>query len=314
MVGQMGKSQRVVKLMADKKSLSSSSSIKLGGSAGAVTKPPIALTIAGHDPSGGAGLLADVKSFSALGCYGMAVMTALTAQNTCGVKAVYQIPTAAVANQLAALLEDSHIAAIKLGMLFNSEIIRTLVQVFENYQVWGRIPLVLDPVMVAKSGDYLLLPAAIEDLVTLLLPKADIITPNLREAEVLLGHKGEAVSDYSDAKMVTMAEALIGLGAKSVLLKGGHLTGASADDYFHQPGPGERGYGEWLRAERITTANTHGTGCSLAAAITAHLALGYDLTHAVKAAKSYIHQAIEAGQNLQVGQGAGPVHHFYNYW
>ena len=261
-----------------------------------------ALTIAGSDSGGGAGIQADLKTFSALGVYGMSVITALTAQNTRAVTGIFPVEPDFIAAQIDAVFDDIPVHAVKLGMLGGPEVIRT---VAERLRHWRPRWIVLDPVMVAKSGDKLLPDEAVEALKTELLPLASIITPNLPEAAVLLG---EAPVSERRA-MPAVAARLQGLGVANVLLKGGHLDdGESADVLLHG--------GEllWQRGPRIATKNTHGTGCTLSAAIAAGLASGLALPDAVGRAKTYITGAIEAADRLAIGHGHGPVHHFFQTW
>ncbi|MFD2739156.1 bifunctional hydroxymethylpyrimidine kinase/phosphomethylpyrimidine kinase [Sulfitobacter aestuarii] len=263
---------------------------------------PIALSIAGSDSGGGAGLQADLKTFSALGVYGASVVTALTAQNTCAVTAVHEVPAAMVAAQMAAVLEDLDVRAIKIGMLFSAPIIEAVARALADYPH----PVVLDPVMVAKSGDVLLQEAAIDAMRGLLFAQADLLTPNLPEAARLLGC-GEA-RDLVEAE--DQGRALLALGPKAVLIKGGHAAGEICTDLLIRPGlaPLE------LSAPRIATKNTHGTGCTYGAATAAFLARGLTLEAAVGAAHEYLQGAIHAADQLQIGAGHGPVHHFYRVW
>ena len=262
----------------------------------------IALTIAGSDSSGGAGIQADLKTFSALGVYGASAITALTAQNTQGVEAVLVVPPDFVARQIRVVARDLNIAAIKIGMLATSEVIEAVAGALETM---SGVPVVLDPVMVAASGDVLLDEDAIATLRTVLVPLATLITPNLPEAAKLLG--GDEARD--ERTMSDQAAALKGLGAKAVLIKGGHAEGAEAVDLLVD------GQGELrLAAPRVATGNTHGTGCTLSSAIAAELAKGASLRDAVQCAKSYVTAAIAAADELDVGQGRGPVHHFHALW
>lgn len=258
------------------------------------------LTIAGFDGSGGAGLQADLKTFSALGCYGMTVLTALPIQNTQGVSDCYEIPVPAIHAQLKAIFEDIVPDSIKIGMLFTHDIIEQVAD-FLGQQAKG-IPIVLDPVMVAKSGDALLLPNAMDALKTLLIPKATLITPNIPEAQALLK---ESTDDIE-----RLAHQLLELGSEAVLLKGGHQTGPDSNDLFIN----RQGHAFWLTSPRIPSKNTHGTGCTLSAAIAANLARGYPLEKACELAKHYLFKAIEAAQHHSVGKGSGPVHHFHALW
>lgn len=257
------------------------------------------LTIAGSDGSGGAGLQADLKTFSALGCYGMSVLTALPVQNTQGVRNCYALPKDCIPEQLAVIFEDIVPDAIKIGMLFNADIIREVGTFLR--QNAADIPIVLDPVMVAKSGDPLLQPDAIQSLRDELLPLATVITPNLPEAQQL--QPGELAFE-------SLAQKLLTLGPQAVLLKGGHLTSSQSDDLLLS----RSGEKLWLRGDRITSNNTHGTGCTLSAAIAAGLAQGLPLSEAAQLAKRYLISALLAAKDNSVGHGHGPVHHFYHLW
>lgn len=261
------------------------------------------LTIAGFDPSGGAGIQADLKVFSAFGCYGMSVLTALPVQNTCGVKQCYSIPPKAITEQLEAIFDDIRPDAIKIGMLFNKEIINLLVEFLQQHK--KTIPIVLDPVMTAKSGDSLLMPDAIFDLKEKLIPLCSIITPNLYEAAMLTKTKHVNI-DNMDVTAIKLLE----LKSKSVLLKGGHLDSEYSHDLYIDTMDNK----QWLLSKRIDTKNTHGTGCTLSAAIASCLALGMDHLSACKLSKKYIEKAIQLGKDLKIGQGSGPVHHFYHLW
>ena len=256
------------------------------------------LSIAGFDGSGGAGIQADLKTFSALGCYGMTVLTALPVQNTCGVRSCYDIPTVCIEEQLSSLFDDIVPDAIKIGMLFSEEIIELISSFLSSKAL--NIPIVLDPVMVAKSGDPLLKNNAVEALKNKLIPLATLITPNLPEATTLVpGHY----------EKVLLAEKLLDLGCHAVFLKGGHEDSTTSDDLFltatHQ---------ELLSEKRIKTHNTHGTGCTLSAAIASFLARGTSLPKACKLAKQYLTGALIAAKDQNVGKGHGPVHHFYRIW
>lgn len=262
-----------------------------------------ALSIAGFDGSGGAGIQADLKTFSALGCYGMTVLTALPVQNTCGVKSCYDIPAEVIEDQLYAIFEDIIPDSIKIGMLYSDAIIRRVARFLEQYA--SLIPIVLDPVAVAKSGHALLQPAAVDALKTELIPLTTIITPNLPEAELLVGKTA-----MNTAEMPAIAKQLQALGAKQVLLKGGHLEGLESDDLLL----GSEGMLYWLPSARIESKNTHGTGCTLSAAIAAFLAKGVSIDDACRQAKQYVFDAIKAAQHQSVGKGHGPVHHFYDWW
>jgi hydroxymethylpyrimidine/phosphomethylpyrimidine kinase len=262
----------------------------------------IALTIAGSDSSGGAGIQADLKTFAAIGVYGASAITALTAQNTQGVDAVLVVPPDFVARQIKVVARDLDLRAIKIGMLATSDIIEA---VAEQLNSLPEVPVVLDPVMVAASGDVLLDEDAVEALREMLLPRASLITPNLPEAAKLLG-----VSEAKDeGEMRAQAEAVRRLGTQAVLIKGGHANGSDAVDILVD-GEGELP----LRTARLQTENTHGTGCTLSAAIAAELAKGDSLREAVMRAKTYVTAAIAAADELRIGKGRGPVHHFHALW
>ncbi|MCC5964765.1 MAG: bifunctional hydroxymethylpyrimidine kinase/phosphomethylpyrimidine kinase [Natronohydrobacter sp.] len=262
---------------------------------------PIALTIAGSDSGGGAGIQADLKTFSALGTYGASVITALTAQNTRAVTMVEPASPAMIAAQIAAVFGDLEVRAVKLGMLGGPEAIATVAQ-----GLAGRaVPVVLDPVMVAKSGDRLLPQDALDALRGHLLPLATLLTPNLPEAADLLG---KDVARDEDA-MIRQGQALRVMGAQAVLMKGGHASGAECVDLLITDSGVLR-----LTAPRIDTRNTHGTGCTLSAAIAAGLAQGRTLAEAVTRAHAYLQGAIMAADRLAVGSGHGPVHHFHKVW
>jgi hydroxymethylpyrimidine/phosphomethylpyrimidine kinase len=263
---------------------------------------PNVLTIAGSDSGGGAGIQADLKTFSALGTYGLSVIAALTAQNTRAVTAIHDVPPAFVTAQLDAVFDDIEIAAVKIGMLSSPAIIEV---VSEGLRRHGARQIVVDPVMVAKSGDRLLREEAVSALKERLLPLATVITPNLPEAAVLL----EAAVVPDEAGMIEAAAGLRALGSRAVLLKGGH---GEADDSFDVLDDG--GALLTLAAPRIATRNTHGTGCTLSSAIAALLARGRTLRDAVSDAKTYITAAIRAADHLNVGHGHGPVHHFHALW
>lgn len=273
-----------------------------------VTK--VCLSIAGFDGSGGAGMQADLKTFSALGCYGMTVLTALPIQNTVGVRACYDLPFASIAAQLSALFEDIRPHAIKIGMLFSGPIIQVVAD-FLQANAKG-IPIVLDPVMVAKSGDPLLLPDAVLKLKTALLPLATIITPNLPEAYTLLGESIAHTASHtvSSSQCAVLAQSLLDAGGQAVLLKGGHASGEVVVDTYRDR---DGGQATWS-TPRVRTRNTHGTGCTLSAAIAAFLAQGATREAACQQAKTYLYQALCAAREQTLGQGHGPVHHFYHWW
>ncbi len=265
-------------------------------------KTPIALTIAGSDSGGGAGIQADLKTFSALGVYGASVITALTAQNTREVRGIFDVPPEFVRQQIDTVFEDIAVDAVKVGMLSRPEVIEAVAQGLDRQ---GAARLVVDPVMVAKSGDALLQPTAVTALREQLLPRALIITPNLPETAVLL----ERSAPETELEMIAAAEALLRLGAKAVLVKGGHLDSADSLDILHDGSAITR-----LTAARVATGNTHGTGCTLSSAIAAFLARGSTLPQAVQRAKDYLNGAIGAADTLQIGGGHGPVHHFHGLW
>jgi len=254
------------------------------------------LSIAGFDGSGGAGMQADLKTFSALGCYGMTVLTALPIQNTCGVKKCYDIPVQAIIEQLETIFEDILPDSIKIGMLFSSDIIQAVADFLK--QEAKQLPIVLDPVMIAKSGDTLLLPEAIETLKTQLIPISTLITPNLPEAYALSSQLNNPEK---------LGKALLKLKSNAVLLKGGHGDGPDSNDWFFD----QNGQQVCLPAKRIHSKNTHGTGCTLSAAICAYLAKGLPMLDACRQAKYYLFNAIQAAQQHSVGKGQGPVDHFW---
>ncbi len=260
---------------------------------------PIALTIAGSDPSGGAGIQADLKTFTVLGAYGASVITALTAQNTRGVTGVHKVPADFITAQFAAVVSDLAIAATKTGMLGDEETVRTVARLIADAKL---NPVVVDPVMVATSGDVLLAPEAIAAVRSLMLPLAALITPNLPEAAKLLNQP----IAQTDAEAARQAQALLKFGCGAVLLKGGHGEGAESVDFLVSRAGTIR-----LTRPRIATKNTHGTGCTLAAAITAGMALGLGLEDAVRKAKDFVWGALKAGANMHVGGGTGPVDHLF---
>jgi hydroxymethylpyrimidine/phosphomethylpyrimidine kinase len=263
---------------------------------------PIALTVAGSDSSGGAGIQADLKTFAALGVYGASVITALTAQNTSGVSGIHQVPADFVTAQMDAVFGDLDVQAVKVGMVAQ---LATIDAVAAGLKRWSPKHIVLDPVMVATSGDRLLAADAIEALRTRLIPCASLITPNLPEAAALLD---EAVA-VSEAAIESQGKRLLAMGSRAVLIKGGHGQGAESTDYL-VTGDGVLA----LAAPRVATRNTHGTGCSLSSAIAAGLAKGDDLETAVRHAKAWISAAISAADRLDVGHGHGPIHHFHRFY
>ncbi|WP_424987403.1 bifunctional hydroxymethylpyrimidine kinase/phosphomethylpyrimidine kinase [Microbulbifer sp. S227A] len=265
-------------------------------------KTPIALTIAGSDSGGGAGVQADLKAMSANGAYGASVITAVTAQNTTAVTAVHEIPAAIVAAQIEAVLSDLEVDAIKIGMLFSPAVIEATAQCLGTY----RGPVVVDPVMIAKSGDALLQDAAIDAMIRHILPRATVLTPNLPEAARLLGEPEAQSTD----EMAEQGRRLVAMGPASVLMKAGHATGETCTDLLIDA----TGVIATCEATRVHTRNTHGTGCTYSAAIAAHLARGADLAGAVKTAHGYLQSAIRAADDLHIGNGHGPVHHFHAQW
>jgi hydroxymethylpyrimidine/phosphomethylpyrimidine kinase len=262
----------------------------------------IAFTIAGSDSGGGAGIQADLKTFAALGVYGASAITALTAQNTLGVDAVLAVPPDFVRAQIGAVSRDLQVGAIKIGMLANAPIIGAVADGLADFQ---DVPVVLDPVMVAASGDKLLDADAVATLRARLLPLATLITPNLAEAAALLG-TSEA---RNEQEMGEQGAELLAIGARAVLVKGGHLRGEQAVDLLVTADGVER-----FAAARVATRNTHGTGCTLSSAIAAELAKGASLRDAVAAAKVYLTAALQHADALEIGKGRGPVHHFHKHW
>lgn len=261
------------------------------------------LTIAGSDSGGGAGIQADLKTFAALGCYGMSAITALTAQNTLEVNAIHPVPPDFAAAQIAAVFEDIGADAVKIGMLYSAELIRVVAGQLRRYAA-GNI--VLDPVMVAQSGDRLIESDAVGAIRDHLMPLATIVTPNLPEAEVLADRRIRSRED-----MAAAARELARGGSEAVLLKGGHLETTDSSDLLHLC---RENRFVTLPAERIASRNTHGTGCTLSSAVAAQLARGDDLETAVRRAKDYLTGALRAGAAYRIGNGHGPVHHFYRYW
>ncbi len=262
----------------------------------------IAVTIAGSDSGGGAGIQADLKTFSALGVYGASVLTALTAQNTQGVIAIHDVPPDFIRAQMDAVFSDLAVNAVKIGMLSKAAVIEA---VAAGLDARPPLPVVLDPVMVATSGDRLLDASAAGALESVLIPRATVITPNLAEAAALTG---EDMAETEDA-MRRQGETLLRRGAKAVLMKGGHGRGDESTDLLVTPDGVLR-----FTARRIETRNTHGTGCTLSAAIAAGFAKGRDLAKAVDEAKAYLTAALEASKRLKIGHGHGPVHHFHAVW
>jgi len=261
------------------------------------------LTIAGSDSGGGAGIQADLKTISAIGCYGMSVITALTAQNTKGVSGIHAVPPAFAAEQMSAVFTDIGADAVKIGMLYSAKLIEV---VSEQLKAHHAKNIVIDPVMVAQSGDKLLQDDAIEAIKKHLMPLADVITPNIPEAQVLLNRE---LHDLED--MRAGAKILANYGSRSILIKGGHLSQGDSTDLLYLAGEDRFAT---LTGERIETRNNHGTGCTLSSAIASYMARGCGIEEAVEKAKTYISQAIRAGAQYTIGGGHGPVHHFHRFW
>lgn len=260
-----------------------------------------ALSIAGFDGSGGAGIQADLKTFSALGCYGMTVLTALPIQNTQGVQSIYELPIQCIQEQMESLFDDIGVDVVKIGMLHRTEIIEVVANFLKNH-FSGKI--VVDPVMVAKSGDRLLLPEAVTAIKELILPITTVLTPNIPEAEDLLQKKIILKSDMENA-----AKELSSMGPKAVVVKGGHKVGDLSEDCLYY-----QDEIHWYQSERIHTTNTHGTGCTFSAAIAAILTHGYSIPEAIEKAKEYLTKALKSGADYKIGFGNGPVNHFYDVW
>jgi hydroxymethylpyrimidine/phosphomethylpyrimidine kinase len=263
---------------------------------------PIAVAIAGSDSGGGAGIQADLKTFSALGVYGASVIAALTAQNTKGVTAIHEVPPDFVSAQIDAVFSDLSVGAVKIGMLSTAGVIEA---VAAGLVRWQQNNIVLDPVMIASSGDRLLRSQAVDVLRRALMPQALVVTPNLLEAAALL----DTAVAVNEVEMRDQAERLLTLGARAVLIKGGHGKGPESADLLVDATHMIR-----FASERIATRNSHGTGCTLSSAIAAGLAKGHDLADAVREAKNYTTAAIAAADRLGVGSGSGPVHHFHRWW
>jgi hydroxymethylpyrimidine/phosphomethylpyrimidine kinase len=263
---------------------------------------PIALTIAGSDSSGGAGIQADLKTFAALGVFGASVITALTAQNTTGVSGIHQVPAEFVTAQIDAVFSDLAVGAVKIGMVAQRESIDAIAAGLTR---WSPKHVVLDPVMVATSGDRLLAAEAVDALRTKLIPRASLITPNLPEAAALL----DEPMATSEVAVEDQGKRLLAMGCQAVLIKGGHGQGAESIDYLIAAGGASA-----LAAPRIATKNTHGTGCSLSSAIAAGLAKGEAMETAVRNAKAWMTAAIASADRFSVGHGHGPVHHFHRFY
>lgn len=262
------------------------------------------LTIAGSDSGGGAGVQADIKTISACGCYAASAITAITVQNTLGVTGVHAVPVETLQGQIEAVIDDIGVDAIKIGMLHSSEVVECVASMIDKYQVKN---VVLDPVMVSTSGHRLIEESAIDSLIKVLLPKARVITPNIPEAEILLG----GVKLENQAQLPEAAKTLAEKSGASVLLKAGHLTEEKLVDIFYDV---EDGKLYELPSVRIHTKNTHGTGCTMSSAFASMLAKGLPLPEAAAKAKDYINEAIIAGAEYEIGHGFGPVKHFYNLW
>jgi hydroxymethylpyrimidine/phosphomethylpyrimidine kinase len=263
---------------------------------------PIAVTIAGSDSSGGAGVQADLKTFAALGVYGASVVTALTAQNTTGIRAVHALPAEFVTAQIDAVFSDLAVNAVKIGMVWQGDVVDVVAASLARFE---QTKVVIDPVLAATSGGDLVLPSAREALRRVLCPRALVLTPNLLEAAALL----EEPTARTEEEMRLQGERLLALGPRAVLMKGGHGTGEHSVDVLVEPNACTR-----FVADRLAVHNTHGTGCTLSAAIAAGLAKGLDLVEAVRGAKNFVTAALRAGDRLNIGSGRGPVHHFHASW
>ncbi|ALJ00788.1 bifunctional hydroxymethylpyrimidine kinase/phosphomethylpyrimidine kinase [Rufibacter tibetensis] len=260
---------------------------------------PAVLTIAGSDSGGGAGIQADLKTFSALGCFGTSAITAITVQNTRGVTGIHSVPPEIVKGQIKAVMEDIKPAAIKIGMVHSPELVQAIAEQLRQYPV----PVVLDPVMVATSGDKLIQDETIQLLQQVLFPLAKVVTPNLDEAQILSG-----LSIRNVDEMQVAAQKILQTGCGAVLLKGGHLPGPRLYDVFLP----QNGHLQVFESEFIQSQNTHGTGCTLSSAIAAYLALGLPLQQAITQARDYVHQAIDQGKDVKTGAGHGPLNHFFH--
>jgi hydroxymethylpyrimidine/phosphomethylpyrimidine kinase len=261
------------------------------------------LTIAGSDSGGGAGIQADLKTFAAIGCYGMSAITALTAQNTRGVSGIHAVPPTFAGQQIDAVLSDIGADAVKIGMLYSAELIAVVAGALKKH---GARNIVLDPVMVAQSGDKLLQDDAIEAIKSHLMPLADVVTPNIPEASVLCGRRLEKWSDIESA-----AKMLAQCGSSSILIKGGHGNENKSTDLLFLA---RENRFVRLTADRVETENNHGTGCTLSSAIASYMAKGKDIEDAVQKAKTFMNRAIAAGAAYKLGHGHGPVHHFFQWW
>jgi hydroxymethylpyrimidine/phosphomethylpyrimidine kinase len=261
------------------------------------------VTIAGSDSSGGAGIQADLKTFAALGCYGMSVITALTAQNTRGVNAIHATPITFVRAQLEALFEDIGADAVKIGMLHSGEMVQIVAEQLIKHQAKN---IVLDPVMTAQSGDDLSSLEALDAMKEHLFPLVTVLTPNLPEAGLFLNREVNNLEDMQQA-----ARDLAHIGTRNILIKGGHLKGRDSTDILYI---GQEDRSVVLQGDRIETRNNHGTGCTLSSAVASFLAKGFTLEEASRSAKEYLVGSIRAGAEYEIGQGSGPPHHFYEHW
>ncbi|MEJ5992661.1 bifunctional hydroxymethylpyrimidine kinase/phosphomethylpyrimidine kinase [Ramlibacter sp. PS3R-8] len=255
------------------------------------------LSIAGSDSGGGAGIQADLKTFAALGCFGMTAITALTSQNTLGVRSIHAVPLEILRDQIDAVVEDIGVDAVKIGMLHSAATVREVAGALQRHQLRT---VVLDPVMIATSGAVLIDDEAVDVLVRELFPLATVVTPNLDEAVLLVKQELRSEADMEQA-----ARKLLEMGARAVLLKGGHLSGDTVSDLLLARGAAPM----WLRAPRIASGNTHGTGCTLSSAIASHLALGADLGQAVRQSRDFVRSALQAGAPVRTGAGSGPLNH-----
>ncbi|RBQ11484.1 bifunctional hydroxymethylpyrimidine kinase/phosphomethylpyrimidine kinase [Pedobacter miscanthi] len=261
---------------------------------------PSVMTIAGFDGSGGAGIQADIKTASALGCYSTSVLTALPVQNTQGVSAIYPIPTVAIKEQIETVLDDIFPQAIKIGMVHTTELVNTIAATLKKYP---GTPIVFDPVMVASSGDKLIEEETVAAIIKQLFPISLLITPNMDEAAILAKTKVKTLKD-----MYTAGEKILKLGCRHLLLKGGHMDGPTITSLYFD----DKGRVNTFEFEKFTTRNTHGSGCTLSCAIASYLALGKDLHEAVQLGQTYVHQAISGGIDVRTGKGNGPLNHFFN--
>ena len=274
-----------------------------------------ALTIAGSDSCGGAGIQADIKTMSALGVYASSAITAITVQNTKGVYGIQNVEPEIVKGQIEAVMDDIHPDAIKIGMVNDCDTIRAITETLKKYEDQFQ-HLVIDPVMVSTSGCRLMQEDALEIFIEELLPLASLLTPNIPEAEILAGRKIQNVDDIRKA-----ASSIIQLGCNNVLIKGGHFEGTEKTDYLFENKQNEEDnrqeHADDIRETAIyqgatvNTCNTHGTGCTLSSAITSYLARGYNMEEAISSAKAYLSDAIEAGKDVKIGEGHGPVNHFH---